>query len=101
MLSTMLVKPAIVYFAFLAILLILQILLCLKAKRKPFKLIPIALSVVTMIVMAVLFITTSNWDKIGALFFILYSIAMMVTCALGWIISVIIRKINNKSSKNK
>ncbi len=101
MLSTMLIKPAIVYSAFLAILLILQMFLCLKAKRKPLKLIPIALSVVTMIVMVILFFTTLGWDKIGALFFIFYTIAMMVMCALGWVIPIVVKKINDKRSANK
>ena len=96
MFATVFPKPALVYAVCLVVLLLLQILVCLKCKKRLFKFVPLAISVITLIVMTVLFFTAFDWDKIGALFFILYAVAMMVACAFGWLISAIIKKLLNK-----
>ena len=84
------------FFVFLSVIatLILQLLLCFKAKKIFIKLLPIALLIVSTIVFSIYSTTTSFWDALGYLFFALLSFGLILVCGLGWGAWAIARKRN-------
>ena len=86
--------PTIVVFLSVIATLILQLLLCFKAKKIFIKLLPIALLIVSTIVFSICSTTTSFWDALGYLFFALLSFGLILVCSLGWGVWAITRKRN-------
>ena len=86
--------PAIVVFASVIATLILQLLLCFRAKKKFIKLLPIALLIVSAIVFAVCSASINGWDGLGYLFFALLSFGLIIVCGIGWGIWAIVKKSN-------
>ena len=86
--------PTIVVLISVIATLILQLLLCFKAKKIFMKLIPIALLVVSTIVFCVCSVTVNGWDALGYLFFALLSFGLILVCGLGWGVWAITRKRN-------
>lgn len=84
--------PAIVVFVSVIATLILQLLLCFKAKKIFIKLIPIALLIVSTIVFYICSTTINGWDGLGYLFFALLSFGLILVCGLGWGVWAIIGK---------
>ena len=76
------------------LVLILQLLLCYKAKKLLLKLIPIILLVISTIVFSVLSACIGGWDGMGLLFFVLFSFGLLFVSGFGWAIWVIARKRN-------
>ena len=74
--------------------LILQLLLCFKAKKIFIKLLPIALLIVLTIVFTLCSATINGWDGLGYLFFALLSFGLILVCGLGWGAWAITRKRN-------
>lgn len=74
--------------------LILQLLLCFKAKRMFIKLLPIVLLVASMIVFCICSASINGWDGLGYLFFGLLSFGLIVVCGLGWGIWAIAKNIH-------
>ena len=74
------------------LVLILQLLLCYKAKKLFLKLIPIILLVISTIVFSVLSACIGGWDGIGLLFFALFSFGLLFVSGFGWVIWAIKRK---------
>lgn len=86
--------PTIVVFASAIVTLILQLLLCFKAKKIFIKLIPMLLLFASTIVFAICSTIINGWDGLGYLFFALLSFGLVLVCGLGWGIWAIIRKGN-------
>ncbi|MBQ7344555.1 MAG: hypothetical protein IJW45_00645 [Oscillospiraceae bacterium] len=86
--------PTIVVFVSAIATLILQLLLCFKAKKISIKLLPIALLTVSTIVFSICSATINGWDGLGHLFFALLSFGLILVCGLGWGVWAIIRKRN-------
>ena len=84
--------PTIVVFLSVIATLILQLLLCFKAKKIFIKLIPIALLIVSTIVLFICSTTINGWDGLGYLFFSLLSFGLILVCGLGWGVWAIIGK---------
>ena len=76
------------------LVLILQLLLCYKAKKLFLKLIPIIFLVISTIVFSVLSAFIGGWDGIGLLFFALFSFELLFVSGFGWAIWVIAKKRN-------
>lgn len=76
--------PTIVVIVSVMATLILQLLLCFKAKKIFIKLIPIALLIVLTIVFYLCSATINGWDGLGYLFFALLSFGLILVCGLGW-----------------
>ena len=83
--------PTIVVFASTIATLILQLLLCFKAKKVFMKLLPIALLIVSTIVFSICSASINGWDGLGYLFFALLSFGLLLVCGLGWGVWAIIR----------
>ena len=83
--------PTIVVFVSAIATLILQLLLCFKAKKIFIKLLPIALLIVSTIVFSICSASTNGWDGFGYLFFALLSFGLIFVCGIGWGIWAIIR----------
>ena len=86
--------PTIVVFVSVIATLILQLLLCFKAKKRFIKLFPIALFVVSTIVFYICSATINGWDGLGYLFFALLSFVLIVVCGVAWGVWAIARKRN-------
>ena len=86
--------PAIFVFLSVIATLILQLLLCFKAKKIFIKLLPIALLIVSTIVFSVCSAAINGWDGLGYLFFALLSFGLILVCGLGWGVWAIARKRN-------
>ena len=69
---------------FSIIVLLLQLLLCVKAKNLLCKLIPAVLLTISVIVFSVLSACVGGWDGMGLLFFALLSLGELFICAIGW-----------------
>lgn len=74
--------------------LILQFLLCFKAKKIFIKLLPIALLIVSTIVFSICSASINGWDGLGYLFFALLSFGLLFVCGIAWGNWAIIRKRN-------
>ena len=72
--------------------LILQLLLCFKAKKIFIKLLPIALLIVSTIVLYICSVAINGWDGLGYLFFALLSFGLIFVCGIGWAIWASIKK---------
>ena len=86
--------PTIVVFVSVIATLILQLLLCFKAKKIFTKLFPVALLIVSTIVFYICSATINGWDGLGYLFFTLLSVGLIFMCGIGWGIWAITRKRN-------
>lgn len=86
--------PTIVVFVSVIATLILQLLLCFKAKKIFIKLIPIALLIVSTIAFFICSTTINGWDGLGYLFFALLSFGLILVCGLSWGVWAITRKRN-------
>ena len=84
--------PTTVVFVSVIASLILQLLLCFKAKKIFIKLLPIALLIVSTIVFYVCSASINGWDGLGYLFFALLSFGLLFVCGIGWGIWATIRK---------
>ena len=86
--------PTMVVFISVISALVLQLLLCFKAKKIIIKLLPIALFIVSTIVFTFCSATINGWDGLGYLFVALLSFGLIWVCGLGWGIWAITRKRN-------
>ena len=64
--------------------LILQIWLCQKGKKRSVKLIPVGVLSVCAVVCRILSEYANGWDAFGYLFFTLLSAWLIVVCGIGW-----------------
>ncbi len=76
----------------------IQLLLCFKVKSRIVRLIPIFLSVISLIFFTVMFFITSDWSKIAHLIFIIYSLFLLLMCGLAWLVFAISRRMRKKSN---
>lgn len=86
--------PAIIVFISVISTLVLQLLLCFKAKKIIIKLLPIAPLIVSTVVFSICSATINGWDGLGYLFFAILSIGLIWVCGLGWGVWAITRKRN-------
>lgn len=78
--------PTIVVLVSAIATLILQLLLCFKAKKIFIKLLPILLLIVSTIVFYICSASINGWDGFGYLFFALLSFGLIFVCGIGWAI---------------
>ena len=71
--------------------LLVQILLCSKAKKLLVKFVPMMILTVSAIVFIVCEVCSDGWDAIGFLFLFLYSVWLLLLCGLGWGLWVLTR----------
>ena len=86
--------PTIVVFVSVIATLILQLLLCFKAKKIFIKLLPITVLIVSTIVFSICSATINGWDGLGYLLFALLSFGLILVCGIGWAIWAITKKRN-------
>ena len=84
--------PTIVVFVCAIATLILQLLLCFKAKKIFIKLLPIVLLIVSTFVFSICSASINGWDGFGYLFFALLSFGLIFVCGIGWAIWASIKK---------
>ena len=90
-----------VIFIIAAVMLAVQLLLCLKVKRVWIRLIPTVLSVLATVGLIVMMTQSDGWDVLGYLLLVICSFALVGACAVAWIIWAIIRIINAIRSKSR
>ena len=73
-----------------AIFLLLQLLLCFKARTQFLKLMPIALLVISTIVFSIWSACIGGWDSLDLLFFAILSVGLFFVCCIGWVIWVLV-----------
>ena len=76
--------------------LFLQLLLCKNAKRKWVQALPLAILAAGALFFSVVFALSGDWGVIGSILTLIYSIAPVVGCGLGFVIYRIWRKQNYK-----
>lgn len=75
-----------------AVTLLLQLLLCFKAKRKLIKLLPIAVLAVFAIAFYAYAVYVNGWNGLGYLFFALLSAGLIFVCGIAFGVWAIVRK---------
>lgn len=70
----------------------LQLLLCLRVKRRWLRLLPAAFLAVAVAVFLLLLLFTDGWDQIGFLILALWTALLLIPCALGGLVSHLIRR---------
>lgn len=78
--------------SFIVVLLPIQLLLCFKVKSRLVRLLPILLLGSLGIVFLCLASTSSGWDTLGYLIFIIYVLYAIFICGIGWCIWWIIQR---------
>ena len=73
---------------------IIQLLLCLKAKKMLIKLVPIILLVISTVVFFICSMAVNGWDGLGYLFFALLSMCLIAVCGICWLIWAIAKSRN-------
>ena len=73
---------------------IVQLLLCFKAKKALFKLLPVALLAVATIVLYIIAHNVGGWDALSYLFFVVLCIGLLIVCAICWGVWALVRKVN-------
>lgn len=86
--------PTVVIFLSAIGVLLLQLLLCFKAKQTFVKLLPIVLLVISTIVFYIFAVSVNGWDGLGYLFFAVLSFVLIFVCGIGWGIWAMVRKSN-------
>lgn len=79
-------------FAMAALVLILQLLLCYKTKKKLIQLLPMILLAISTVVFCVLSACIGGWDAFGYLFFAILSFGLLFVCGVVWVIWAIGKK---------
>ena len=77
-----------------AVVLVLQLVLCYKAKKLLPKLIPVLFLVLSTILFSVLSAIINGWDGLGLLFFALLAFGLLFVSGIGWAIWAIAGKRN-------
>ncbi len=77
---------------------ILQLLLCLKAKKLLIKLLPPISLAVLAIAFFISIIFCDGWNAIGCLFIAIFAVGLLFICAIAWGIWAIIRKIKKHTT---
>lgn len=92
------IDTGIFVFAVSIFAMLIQLLLCFKAKKLSIRLIPTVLFLIPTIVFAILMIPpfSSGWDSLAFLFLALYTGCVTLFCGIGWGIWAIINKIKEK-----
>ena len=75
------------------VILLIQLLLCFKVKRVALRLIPTILLPLISVAFLVMTLTTSGWDFLGYLFFMLYTAFAWVIDGVAWGIWAMVRHI--------
>ena len=76
------------------ILVLLQMFLCFKVKKKTIRLIPVYLTLVLTIVFTTLGFIFDGWDGFGFFFLAICSAVLFLCSGIGWGIWAIVRKKN-------
>lgn len=71
---------------------LLQLLLCLKVKKKAVRLLPVYLALALTVVFAALGIIFDGWDALGFFFLAICSAILLADSGIGWGIYAIVRK---------
>ena len=79
------------------VLLIIQLILCFKAKRNIIRLIPVMLFAGLTIVFLCLTYISEDWDSIGFFFLTITSIVSLIGCGISWGIYGINKAIKNNN----
>lgn len=73
---------------------LLQLLICLKVKKKHVRLMPVYLALALTVVFAALGIIFDGWDALGFFFLAICSAILLADSGIGWGIYAIVRKKN-------
>ena len=77
------------------ILVLLQMFLCFKVKKKTIRLIPVYLTLVLTIVFTTLGFIFDGWDGFGFFFLAICSAVLLAGSGVGWGVWAIVKKIKN------
>lgn len=96
------------YFVLILVVVMLQLLLCYKAKKLSSKLAPVISLVISTIIFYALYVMINKalggWNGIVSLYFAFISFCLAVACGLGlliWAIIRLCRNINKRNIKNQ
>lgn len=87
--------------AIFAAVVIVQFLLCFKAKRLVLRLLPATALLAATSVFLVLTAITKGWDVIGYLLLTVYTALMLLSCGIVWGIFAIVKLIKKVSYENR
>ena len=75
------------------VVVLFQIFLCFKAKKKNVRLMPVYLSLVLTVVFVILGFIFDGWDSFGFFFLAVCSAVLLADSGIGWAVWSIIKKI--------
>ena len=75
-----------------AVLLPTQLLLCFKVKNMAVRLLPAILLLITTIVLVVLTVAATGWDRLAYIIFVCFAMFLLFICGIGWGMWAIIRR---------
>ena len=77
------------------ILVLLQVFLCFKVKKKSVRLMPVYLTLLLAVVFFVIGFILDGWDSVGFFFLSVCSMILLVCSGIGWGVWEIIKKLKN------
>ena len=81
------------------LVLLLQILLCLKVKKLWIRLIPAVVFFALTVVFTVLLFVSEGWDAIGYLLLAIFFAVFLAASVVGWVIAAIVKAIMARKNK--
>ena len=86
--------PTLVVLVSVMLTLLLQLLLCFKAKKTLIKLVPVILLTIAAIVLYIIAHNVGGWDAFGYLFFVALCFGLLVVCGICWGVWALLRQEN-------
>ena len=86
--------PTLVVLVSVMLTLLLQLLLCFKAKKTLIKLVPVILLTIAAIVLYIIAHNIGGWDALGYLFFVALCFGLLIVCGICWGVWAITRQRN-------
>jgi phosphoglycerol transferase MdoB-like AlkP superfamily enzyme len=74
------------------ILLLLQVLLCFKAKNKQIRLIPVYLFSSLTVIFLILAFIHNDWNRLGYLVLAALTAILIIVCCIGWLVYLLINR---------
>ena len=86
--------PTLVILFSVMLTIIVQLLLCFKAKKTLLRLLPVVLLTIAAIVLYIIARNVGGWDAFGYLFFVILCFGLLVVCGICWGVWALVRKEN-------
>ena len=86
----------IIFYSSIVVVFILQLWLCFKVEKKKWKVLPIVMFLLGMLVFGVLSFVIDGWDALAYLIYAMYFGFMVLSSIVGWLIWFVIRGVIRK-----